>query len=88
MFLKAGWQMGNSLLYDGNLTQMDLADIGFAGFGKYSFVLMAIFDFTPMDEFRLVGYGKKVSRFGTDMLIGAIIIGIPNKWGLPDFKRQ
>ena len=75
MTTEATWQAGNSLLYNRDLSQMDLADIGFAGFGKYEFVLMATFDFTPMDEFRMVGYGKNVSQFDTDMLIGGY-----NRW--------
>lgn len=75
MSVEAGWQMGNSLLYNGDLSQMDLADIGFAAFSKYGFVGMAMFDFTSTDDFRMVGYGKNVSQFGTDMFIGGY-----NKW--------
>ncbi|MBD3628169.1 MAG: hypothetical protein HUJ21_08575 [Cyclobacterium sp.] len=75
MTMEATWQAGNSLLFNGNLSQMDLADIGFAGFGKYGFVLMATFDFTQKDGFVRFGDGKNAAQFGTDMLIGGY-----NRW--------
>ena len=43
MTVEATWQAGNSLLFNGNFSQMDLADIGFAGlYGKSGYVAMAI----------------------------------------------
>lgn len=75
MVLEASWQVGNSLLYNGNLSQIDLADIGFAGFGKYGFVGMALVDFTTSGEFSTIGYNKNTIQFGTDLLIGGY-----NKW--------
>lgn len=75
MNMEATWQAGNSLLFNGNISQMDLADIGFAGFGKYGFVLMATFDITSSGEFSMIGFGKNKSQFATDMLIGGF-----NRW--------
>ncbi|QDH81610.1 hypothetical protein FKX85_16625 [Echinicola soli] len=76
MALESGFQIMNSLLYNGDLSQVDIADIGFAGiFGKSGFVAMAMFDFTPKGELITVGSGKNFAQFGTDLLIGGF-----SKW--------
>jgi hypothetical protein len=49
--------------------------IGFAGFNKFGFVGMALFDYTSQDGFTRLGDGKNVAQFGTDILIGSY-----NKW--------
>lgn len=75
MTIEATWQAGNSLLFNGNLSQMDFADIGFAAFSKFGFVGTALFDYTQEDGFTRLGDGKNAAQFGTDMLIGSF-----NKW--------
>ncbi|AWW28887.1 hypothetical protein DN752_01370 [Echinicola strongylocentroti] len=75
MALEAGFQIMNSLLYNGDLSQVDIADIGFAAFSKYGFVGMAILDYTPGEGVVTVGTGKNAAQFGTDLLIGGF-----NKW--------
>lgn len=76
MALEAGFQVGDSLLYHGDLSQVDIADIGFAGiFGKSGFVAMAMFDYTPREGLIAIGGGKNAFQFGTDLLIGGF-----NKW--------
>lgn len=73
--LEASWQAGNSLLYNGDLSQMDLADIGLSGFKKYGFIGMALVDFSSSGEFSSLGNGKNTLQFGSDLLIGGY-----NKW--------
>ncbi|EON79010.1 hypothetical protein ADIS_0427 [Lunatimonas lonarensis] len=76
MTIEATWQTGNSLLFSGNLSQMDLADIGFAGlFGKSGYVAMAMFEYTQEDGFTRLGNRKNAAQFGTDLLIGGY-----NRW--------
>ncbi|UJP67011.1 hypothetical protein IPZ59_06995 [Mongoliitalea daihaiensis] len=78
MTIEATWQAGNSLLFNGNFSQMDLADIGFAGlFGKSGYVAMAMFDYTPQNGLTTIGFGKSEAKFATDMLIGRF-----NRWHL------
>ena len=73
--IEAGWQAGNSLLYNGDLSQVDLVDIGFSTFRKYGFAFQATFDYSIKDGFTRVGGGKNSAQFGTDILIGRF-----NKW--------
>ncbi len=77
MTMEATWQAGNSLLFNGNMSQMDLADIGFAGlFGKSGYVAMAMFDYTSSGEFQYVGgTNKTISEFAIDLSIGGF-----NRW--------
>ncbi|WP_238325358.1 hypothetical protein [Lunatimonas lonarensis] len=75
MTMEATGQAGNSLLFNGNFSQMDLADIGLSAFSKYGFVGMALVDYNLSGEFSTVGNGKSTLQFGTDMLIGGF-----NKW--------
>lgn len=75
MGIEAGWQAGNSLLYNGDLSQMDLADIGLSGYRKYGFVGMALVDFSSSGEFSSLGNGKNTLQLGSDLLIGGY-----NKW--------
>jgi hypothetical protein len=75
MGLETTWQAGNNLLYYGDLSQIDIADIGFSAFSKYGFVGMALVDYTSSGNFSMLGYGKNSFQFGTDLLIGGF-----NRW--------
>ncbi|MDX5338318.1 MAG: hypothetical protein LPK25_04780 [Cyclobacteriaceae bacterium] len=75
MGLETTWQAGNSLLYYGDLSQIDIVDIGFSAFSKYGFVGMALVDYTSSGNFSMLGYGKNSFQFGTDLLIGGF-----NRW--------
>jgi hypothetical protein len=70
--IETGWQAGNSLLYNGDLSKVDYADIGFAGiFGKSGYVAMAMFDYNSSDGF-IYAFGpkKSLTEFGIDLSLG------------------
>nr|WP_262916670.1 RHS repeat-associated core domain-containing protein [Belliella kenyensis] len=70
MGIESLWQAGNSLLYNGNLSQIDFADIGFAGTGgKYIYVFQAMVDLDS-GGFKLAGANKNLLNFGVDLGIG------------------
>ncbi|SEJ80899.1 hypothetical protein SAMN05192553_1165 [Cyclobacterium xiamenense] len=74
MGMEAGLQMGANLIFRGNLSGVDIADIGFAGlFGKWGFISSALIDIKPDQGFSTsFGIGNKKSIYETtiDMGIG------------------
>ncbi|SEJ41711.1 hypothetical protein SAMN05192553_103785 [Cyclobacterium xiamenense] len=70
MGIETGLQMGTSLVFEGNLSGVDIADIGFAGlFSKLAFVGQAFVDFKSKD-------GLKTSLgLGTDKTIWDTSLG-------------
>ncbi|MGY6520208.1 MAG: hypothetical protein ACXIUD_00655 [Mongoliitalea sp.] len=81
MTIEATWQAGNSLLFNGSLSQMDIADIRFAGIGgKYTYVFQAIVDFDA-GGLKVAGANKNPLKVGMDLGIGRF-----NSWHSNEMK--
>lgn len=79
MVAETGLQMGTSLIFNGNLKGVDLADIGLAGlFGKSAFFLQALIDVNSKDGFSSsigVGNQKQFSETAIDLGVGGFNFG-------------
>ncbi|MDN3689144.1 DUF6443 domain-containing protein [Cyclobacterium jeungdonense] len=79
MGMEVGLQMGMSLLFNGNLKSVDVADIGLAGlFGKSAFFSQALFDINLKDGFSSsigIGNQKRISETTLDLGVGGFNFG-------------
>lgn len=80
MSVEAGLQISTSLIFNRNLSGVDMADIALAGvFGKFSFVSQALVDFNSQDGFSTTfGFGdyrKSLFSTGIDLGVGSFNLG-------------
>ncbi|MEX2592927.1 MAG: hypothetical protein WD426_09130, partial [Anditalea sp.] len=80
MAMETGLQMGTSLIFNGNLEGVDLADIGFAGvFGKYAFFSQSIVDYRTgpglSSTFGFLGNEKSVFATSIDLFTAGFNTG-------------